>query len=559
MKCPRCFFTDRDVPDEICRRCSRNFSRRELVHVILLGLFYLFLCRFSYYVFTGDFFSHVLKGGMFFPIRMSDMFDFPVSLAEHPWHVLTVGWLFTLVLLVPMLVGLFYGAVPGVIVALIGAYHVPAPFFFLLVMLSALIAGTRTRNLLHLEASLFLGIVPPMVYLFVLTLPAFLGKLGALAWVPWLVTILTVSASVSPALWLARRRDYNTSFLPWVVGVQAVLLVVLFHSTIGFATVEYEFVRRKYWSGGPRFRIVVPPVDARHSSEEQHAVVRGLFERRREQALREFSRFISWFPRSSETPRALFERAELFNLRAAFPGTRPNVLHPYTTRITPEALEDYKTIRTDFSGSAVTVEARLRMGRFSLQHHRLGEARQELLDLRDFCDVRVPRDYTPPEGRSVLGQWRTRRLSTEEHRQFLYEVLAAARADLAFLEANADYNRLPLMLFCQLDPHTDDHESGLGVILRWFDDCLLVDNIRLTLLERRSYELEMLEALLEEHPKGDVAPRMLWLLGSGYYDRMIYTRADRFLKRLVGEFPASPEAEHARKLLLKLPAGKTET
>jgi len=554
MKCPRCFFSDVEVGDEICRRCSRNFTRGELLEIALLGLMYLFICRFSYYLFTGDFFSDPLGGGAFFPVRFAEVLTFPVNLSEDPWHILTVGWTFALVVLVPMLVGLFYGAVPGVIVAFVGGYHVPAPFFFLLLMLGALMAGTRVRNLLHIETSILLGAVPAAVCLFVLSLPALLGKLGITAWLPWVVMIVLVAAPVSPVLWLARRRAYNARFLMWVVALQVLAVLVVFEVGVGFGRIEYAFVRRNHSAAAPAFRIMVAPAIGGRTTEMQRDTARSLCQQRREQALEAFSRYVSWFPRSAETPLALFERAEMRNLRSYLGGARPERLRTYTDRIAQESLDDYQTIRTDFSKSPAAPVSRLCAARYALQHNQLDQAVRELRDLVDFCNVKVPLDFRPEAATAVLDRWRRHRLRGDEHTQLLYEVLQEARLELRFLEHNSDYNRIPLMLFYQLDKHQDDYAAELAKILKWFPDSRLADNIKLRLLERGRYRMETLEELLAEHPKGDVAPRMLLLLGEGYYDRLMYTSSERFLRRLVAEFPDSPEAARAAILLKSVTA-----
>ncbi|GAF90080.1 unnamed protein product, partial [marine sediment metagenome] len=74
----------------------------------------------------------------------------------------------------------------------------------------------------------------------------------------------------------------------------------------------------------------------------------------------------------------------------------------------------------------------------------------------------------------------------------------------------------------------------------------------LILLQRRAYELDELKAMLDAYAKGDAAPHMLLLLGTGYRDRLIYSRAEGFLRRLTAEFPKSPEAARAAVLLKNL-------
>jgi hypothetical protein len=567
MKCSECFFTDRSVDDEICRRCSRNFTRAELVDVILLGAVYLVLCRFSGYLFTGDFFRHPLSGGVFFPARVQEMFTFPVDFSDYPWQVLTVGWVFALVILIPVLVGLFYGAVPGMVMAL-GAWYVPAPFFFLLPGLGALVAGTRVHRRLSVGNSVALAIVPSVAYLLVFMMPALAGKTGKAAWAPWLVAVTLAAVFVPLTLRLARWRDYQVRFVVAVAAVQTVMVILLFQWTVGFAKVEYEYLRAAHGPLTGSFRILVPPQDFEHSSEDRCREAQELYELRRRQALDAFSRFLSRFPHASETPLALFEHAELQNLRAYFTGTRPNLLLVYADRISPEALADYQVIRTDladspvrkdFADSPVVVEARLSTARYYLQHHQLDEALPVLGDLRDFCDVRVPPDFRPSGGGSSAVRWRTTRLTPEERSEFYSDLLAETRRELRFVEQNSDYNRIPLMLFYQLDEHHPYYEKELQKILKWFPDSRLADNIKLALLERREYKLEELEALLAEYPAGDAAPRILLLLGEGCLERQKFAEAEKYLGRLAAEFGGTPEAARAVTVLERLKTNSRKT
>jgi hypothetical protein len=565
MKCSECFFTNQRVDDEVCRRCSRNFTRAELVDVILIGAVYLVLCRFSWYLFTGDFFHHPWTGGALFSVRAQEMFTFPVNLSEYPWQALTVGWVYAMVILIPVLVGLFYGARPGMAVAL-GAWYVPAPFFFLCLALSALAAGTRVHQRLSVGNSLALALAAPMAYLLVFTMPALAGKSGMQAWLPWVVAAGLSGAGAPVVLWIARWRDYQVRFLAAAAAIGAAAAVLLFQATVGFSKVEYEYLRTTYGPLATGFRILVPPQDAEHSAADRERETRELYEQRRRAALDAFSRFLSRFPHTTESPPALFEHAELVNLRAYFTSSRPNMLLVYTNRITPEALADYQIIRTDFADSPVrkdfadspvVVEARLLTARYNYEHQQFDTALHELGDLVDFCDVRVPSGYRPS---GLVVEWRTKRLTPEERNEFYSEVLGEARRELRFVEQNSDYNRIPLMLFCQLDEHQPDYETELQKILKWFPDCRLADNLKLNLLERRQYKPEELEALLAEYPKGDAAPRMLLLLGEGYREKQKFETAVECLKRLVTEFGDTPEAARAATVLeqMKTESGRTD-
>ena len=410
MKCVQCFHVDELPAEDVCRRCSRNFTRTELVELIAVGLVYLFVCRFSWYLFTGEFFTHALHGGIFFRLAaFRDAFLFPVNLAEHPWHILTMGLCFALVVLIPVLVGRYYGAVAGAVLAVVGGYHVAAPFFFVPAAAAAVVAGRRFRKRIRPEAVVMLSAAIPMVYMFGMMTPALSSKLGVVAWTPWAVAAFLTAAGVFAVVRLAGRRDYNMRFFCWATAFAALFMVVLFYGSVGFSKIEYEFVRSKHWASSPRFRLVVAAADAPGAKQEERDRTRALFDRGRDEARDAFERFIRWFPRSPETAAALFERAEIHNLRGRFTGGTPDRLVPYTDRNTAEAMIDYGRIREEFSLSLAAVEARLRIGRYFLQHSQsegaraappLVKAERELDELASFCEVKLPLDYRPPEGRS---------------------------------------------------------------------------------------------------------------------------------------------------------------
>ena len=561
MKCSRCFFTDRLVDEEACRRCSRNLTGREVVELVVLGVVYVLVCRLSGYLFTGDFVGHLGRGGVFSGVPFADTFANPVNLAEHPWHVLTVGWTFAIVLTTPVLAAVFYGPVAGVVLALVGGYFVVVPFFLVLLALAAVVAGTRVAvparhavPLLGLKTALVAALVVPVLYLLALTFGTAFATLGSSAFIPWLAAAGIALVQAAFVMIAAKRRDHNASFLPWTVAAQGAVVFVVFYASVGFSKVEYEFLRQPNAATGARFHIPVLATDPRRVTEQEREAALREFESRRAKALKEFSRFLSWFPRSPETPMARFERADVYNLRPAFRGTVPDQVHGYTDRISREALKDYRTIREDFPTTLVAVEARLRSGRYYLQHAEFDNGLRELRDLVDFCDVKVPREYRPPTAGSVLQRWRSHRLSSAEETQLLYEVLQEARAEIRFTSENFDYLGIPLKLYYQIDLHDPSAPERIRTILKWFPDSRLADNLRLALLERGRWTPDEMKTLYERYPTGDAAPRMLLLLGTYYWEKRDRGAAGDVLGKLATEFPDSYEAARAGVLLRTLAA-----
>ncbi len=549
MRCASCFFSDHPVSDEVCRRCTRNTTRAEIVDLALMGVMYVLLCRFSYYLFTGDFVAHFWRGGFSFPVVWSDVFVRPVNLSEHPWHLFALAWTFALIIAVPSLVAMFYRPKPGILFALVGGYFVPAPFFLVPLVASAVMAGTRARNALSIRASLAAAVLFPSLYLLALTLGAGLWTVGAWAFLPWVLAALLAGALMAGAFLAARARDYNARFLVWTFLAQWVVIFVVFYSSVGFSKVDYEFLRQEYAASSARFRFLVRAPNARETGESERAAAAGEFERRRLESLNAFSRLISWFPREAETPLALFERAELSNARPGFANTTPDQVFAYTDRITDNALRDYRRIRADFPGSLVSVEARLHAARYYLQHAEFDNGVRELRELIDYCYVHIPLDYRPPGGASVLGRWRSHRLTNAEDNQLLYEVLQESRGEIRFLERNSDCQRLPLEYYEQIDLHDPGATAELQKVLRTFPDCRLAGTIKLAILEREGWSVDSMKGLLAQYPKSDAVPRMLLLLGSRCLERGDPASAEGYLRRLTTEFPESPEAARGAMVL----------
>ncbi|HUU42742.1 MAG TPA: hypothetical protein VMX57_03125, partial [Planctomycetota bacterium] len=183
----------------------------------------------------------------------------------------------------------------------------------------------------------------------------------------------------------------------------------------------------------------------------------------------------------------------------------------------------------------------------------LGFAESELSLLVDFCEVKLM-DDRPETAASVLGRWRQHRLTRDEHMRLLDEVRVLARRDLAFLREHDDFNRIPVMLYLQLDPHEADYDDRLDEILRWFPECRLADNLELERILRRSHTLDEIENLLAKYPSGDATPRMMLVLARGYHVQGKTARAVEMLERLIRDFPDADDVGHARDFLTELDA-----
>jgi len=559
LHCKVCFYTDDTVDEAVCRRCARNFSRSELGHVIGLTALYVIVCRLSYYLFTGDFFSGLWKGNLAGPYNLSAWGESPVSIVDYPLHLVTVGWLLGVVLVFPVLVGAFYGLKAGVVVALAGGLFAGLPVLFVVTVPAAVIAGTgRHRRIVGGVAipSGWLASLLPVVYAVAVTLGA-VGRTGIVSELAWVVGILAVVLHLELAGLLTRRGDWRGTFLLKTLVVETVLLFGFFHVTVGFDTVEYECVRARAWCLGERFRIP-PGLDARgRSAQELGGVLDEHLAKMtgpRERSVAEFEGFLDVFPRSRFAPLALYELAELANMRLHVESTAPLIIRIHTDRVSPEAVAIYQRIIGDFNDSPAAAYARLKLADYAAQHGSVTQAaRDYVTGVVDVYETHLSDDYRPGEySEKVLQhEWRTRRSNTAMRHLVYWDVMSKARVRRRFILANTDYNDIPLILYLQTDPRALDRHGLNRVILEWFPSAKVVDNVLWDRTYDMGLKLSALEQLYRDHPTGDVAPRVLLHLAGRFLKERTYDPdvARKYYETLLSRFGDSPEAETARKEL----------
>lgn len=544
------------VDDEtMCRRCGRNFSRAELHQVVVLGVFYFLLCRFSYYLVTGNLFSGFWKGNLAGPYDLSAWGRFPVNLADYPLHLVTLGWLLGLVLVVPVLVATLFGHKAGMALAAVGGVFAGLPGLFVVTVPAAYVAGTRLNGRLSAGGSAWLAAGLPLAYALAMTIGTArdFGFAFALAWV---VLLGVIVLHVKLALFQVRRQELTGAFLAKIVVPETVAVLLMFYLTVGFDTLEYECVRTRVSSRSGLFGDLPGP-DTRSTDPE--GVPRLVQERtdamvgQRDRALREFQHFVEVFPRSSRTALALYEMAELWNMKLYVAGVRPLVTCVNTDRISPEAVDLYKRIVRDFNDSIPAAYARLKLADFAAQHAQVETAaRQYEEDVLDVYRTHLPGDYKEPTYSPVEMEmtWRTRRTGRAIQYLAYYHVMKCARLRRDFIRQNSDYNDVPLILYLQADPRQPDFTEATRQIPEWFPNALVVDNVLWDRVYHGGLKLDAMLKLYGDYPHGDVAPTVLLELAARYLKELHQTETGRkYYDLLQSEFASTPQAEQARQEL----------
>jgi len=164
MHCAKCFFFETSVGDDVCSRCGRAYLPEANVYLGLLVLV------------TGGLawtLRHLLTGHVDPLVRpavdLGLWCTWPVSMVERPaWGLVLGGWLGMLAA-APVLTGMMYGKRGGWLLVLLVALLGPSLAFAGAVAVGVWIGAGHSLRLPSKLASALLGLLPPLVFLFVAT------------------------------------------------------------------------------------------------------------------------------------------------------------------------------------------------------------------------------------------------------------------------------------------------------------------------------------------------------------------------------------------------------
>ena len=560
--CERCHYRLDVSEGVVCRRCARNFTRTETLHVLGLTVAYFVLCRFSSYLVSGNLFSGFWKGNLLGPYDLSGWGRFPVNLADYPLHLVTLGWLLALVIVLPALVGTLFGHKPGIMVAAVGGLFAGLPLLFLVTVPAAYLAGTRASGKLSVKSATWLAAALPLLYALALTVGTIVSfGVGFLA--VWVLAAVVMVLHVELTLFLIGRRKLTGTFLVKLFIPEVLAILGIFYLTIGFDTVEYESVWSIASIRSGRFADLPGP-DIRSSSSEDAAKLLLLrtecMLQLREQSLNEFQRFVELFPRSRFTGLAFYEMADLWNMKLYVRDVRPLATYIATDRVSSQSIPFYQRIIKDFNDSVEAAYARLKLADYCAQHDQVSQAARDYDE--GVCQVystHIRPDFRPDEYPDLSGlaleiSWRSGKPEPRDGlmRQAAYcHVMACARKRGDFIERNSDFNDIPFSLYLQADPRDEDFLDKIKIIPEWFPSALIVDNILWDRARRGGLKLDALLALYRAHPHGDVASAVLLELAGRSLKERTYdpAAARRYYDLLQNEFPDTPEAARARQEL----------
>jgi len=164
MHCAKCFFFETSVGDDVCNRCGRAYLPEANVYLGLLVLVTGGLAWTLRHLLTGHVDPFVRPA-----VDLGLWCMWPVSMVERPaWGLVLGGWLGMLAA-APILTGMMYGKRGGWLLVLLLALLGPSIAFAGAVAVGVWIGAGHSLRLPSKLASALLGLLPPLVYLFVAT------------------------------------------------------------------------------------------------------------------------------------------------------------------------------------------------------------------------------------------------------------------------------------------------------------------------------------------------------------------------------------------------------
>ena len=548
MRCSQCPFFGGEVPEEVCAGCSRPVGLRWAAAVgVLLVTYWL----------AGHTLAYFLEGtfGYGRPAHILSLpadYRFPVSLAEHPAYGVSLGLLYGVAATVAALAASMGGLALGVALALVAGVSFPHPYYFLVLVGGAVVAGARWGGPRWWWRRLLAGVSVGLAVVVWVHVAGAAAAAQAVYLVPAVVAVAVSAGLVG--LWWREVRWRSLRSGPVVLATVAAVAAspVLFSLTVTFPYHRYRVLWGKYSVEAGLLPSGEPDV--------------GEFDRWRGRSALLFGEFARRYPGSPFAAEALSQQARLLNARLVFDPQ--GQAHLYEDRPSPAALPIYERTIKLYPDSVAAVRARLERAAGALRSGRFQEARQRYRDILTTYETHFPPDYQPPDPLILAGVCRQagsgRRFSPTEKQVAYYEAYQAARGALAFLSANSQFEAEPLRLFAALDPLAPDYRQRLRELLllypqEVYPELGLLEDIHLALARGRPDEADRIEALLRRYPQGDLRGRSLYRLAQLAFERGQREVAEGYLRRLLrqaeGTAGGALEAAWARALLRRGLAG----
>lgn len=262
MHCAKCFFYETDVGDEVCNRCGRAYLPEANVYLGLVVLVTGGLAWTLRHMLTGHIDPFVRP-----QVDLGSWAAWPVSIIDRPAYGFVLGGWLAMLAVAPILAGMMYGKRGGWLLTLVVAAFGPSVGLAAAAALGVWITAGHTLRLRSKLLSALLGLVPIVVYWFVMTAltdfskgeapvaagaadPALLAQTGpgfppglrSLAYVPPVTAAVMAAAACAVVVGIGWADRWHIRWPGVLLTVLTAAPVLVLLAVVGIDEVRYGMV-----------------------------------------------------------------------------------------------------------------------------------------------------------------------------------------------------------------------------------------------------------------------------------------------------------------------------
>jgi hypothetical protein len=574
MWCEKCAFYSEEPAATVCRGCGRYLHNKQ-GQLVITALFAIGLSLFSHYIFTGTLASGTLL------TWLQTALAAPCSIYESPAYMAVVALTLSGLVMIAALAAFTFGMGPGLLLAFVvglmsgvymGALAFPA---------IAAVAGIPGTKRVPPLAWLVLSVAGGSAYYLALgwhygpaNAPLYRNALMEfLSWTAFFSAILAIISGL-----LAVLVKHNSLQVTATAAVLALAPAFVFFRGVGPAQLEARIIEftcnPAKWLNSPLpegfasgaaatpTKDLVPERQMGHVLDTVHYV-----DAIRVKTIEACDEYLRRYPLGRDSAEIIMLKAQMHNTRMDVGVLkRYNRLETYSDRIAEMATPLYKSIADRLPGTPEAALSRYYLAVAAFQAGKVTEARALFAGAQRALSVLIPPSYYPvdyPPPAMTADLYRAAFARQDRARAKIYEALVSARRTQALIANNSDFGGQPLARFATLDPRSETFAVDAANLIATYQTSQIVDNVKEALAERLTDPVErrnVLDALLEEYPRSDIADKML-LMGAkadlaGDLAGDGPRRSGLKLRRLLADFPSSTYYPDAKSLLGKVTAAE---
>ncbi len=586
--------------------------------LLALGVFSL-SCLFWSKILTGVFFSFNPASVTNYQLwRLGRLTVHGISIFEYPWQILVLGLLMGIIAAVPILISQLMSFKHSFLFAAAIFLLADLPAFAVCVLISCLAAASRPLRFRSRFVAIALCMGPQLLYW------GFLGSVQQVepirwgfSFAPWICAWTTGLMMAALVLGIGHFTRYRPGLVWIFTTVVLVAAISVFEFTIGFDELDYQLYVakndpkkvdqfhdhsitevldetinnqsvRRYLTG---FFYPTEPIELRVRLKEKiqsqlrldrwpsWLIIREELEyqKKREELLAQYEKFILKRPKSRRMPIALYYKALLneYSPDIEMLG-RKEVLHFYSDYPFESSLGFWYELYTQFSRSSESIEARWRIAKYLAGQGRFEEAEKLLEETQDMVEER-------------LGQLQQAKPATESLFSIFTPPADSANSEFDLTELQLRLHRLSVLIspenrtdkpdslerlarFVMLNPYTSDYVRHLEQLLQKMGskdplrDNVLLEQAKLIPDERlRAEKFAKVYEQFKDTDAGAEALYNLALLKIGFWrqqsdadaeqKRKLLTAARQTLENFLQTYPDDFLVTEVREKLQKLPGG----